>query len=56
MNTDCHIIRKSPRPGYYIIVHDGRVLDVDIVSNLMRRWPSLRDRLRPLLLIPDTSD
>ncbi len=50
------IVRKSPRPGYYIVMEAGRVLDVDLVSNLMRRWPSLHDRLRPLLSIPDTSD
>ncbi len=51
-----YVVRKSPRPGYYIIMHDGRVLDVDLVPSLMRRWPSLRERLRPLLLVPDTSD
>jgi len=50
------VIRKSPRPGYYIVMLNAAVLDVDLVSNLMRRWPSLRDRLRPLLFIPDTSD
>jgi hypothetical protein len=55
MNTT-YVIRKSPRPGYYIVIQDGQVLDVDLVSSLMRRWPSLRDRLRPLLLVPDTSD